>query len=260
MSENATATDQGSPRPNLPDAIAACLFDLDGVLTQTAKVHAAAWKQTFDAFLRDRSAATGEPFRAFEIATDYARYVDGKLREDGVRNFLASRDITLPEGTAADPPSAQTVHGLGTRKNRLVLELIRRDGVEVYAGSVRFLAAVRAAGLSMAVVSASKNCQEVLTVTGIAHFFEVRVDGVVAAEAQLPGKPAPDTFLAAARQLGIEPAQCAVFEDAVAGVEAGRAGAFGWVVGVDRFGQPAALQEHGADVVVADLDELLETS
>jgi beta-phosphoglucomutase family hydrolase len=244
--------------PDLPDGIIACLFDLDGVLTQTAKVHAAAWKEMLDAFLRERSKQSGEPFRPFEIASDYPRYVDGKLREDGVRAFLASRGITLPEGSVDDPPSAPTVHGLGTRKNDLVLELIHRHGVDVYEGSVRFVEAVRDAGLRRAVVSASKNCREVLVTAGIEHLFEVRVDGVVAAETGLRGKPAPDAFLAAAAALGVEPARCAVFEDAIAGVEAGRAGSFGWVVGVDRVGQAAALRSHGADVVVGDLSELLE--
>ena len=243
----------------LPEGIAACLFDLDGVLTQTAKVHAAAWKEMFDAFLLDRSRQTGEPFRPFEIATDYAEYVDGKLRQDGVRSFLASRGIELPEGAPDDPPTARSVHGLGTRKNDLVLDLIERDGVEVYAGSVRFVEVVRDAGLRRAVVSASKNCQQVLGAAGIEHLFEVRVDGVVADEAGLRGKPAPDMFLAAAEALGVAPARCAVFEDAVAGVEAGRAGAFGWVVGVDRVGQADALRDRGADRVVTDLSELLET-
>ncbi|MDQ3349763.1 MAG: beta-phosphoglucomutase family hydrolase [Acidobacteriota bacterium] len=242
----------------MPDGIAACLFDLDGVLTETAKVHAAAWKEMFDAFLLDRSEQTGEPLRPFEISTDYAKHVDGRLRQDGVRAFLASRKIALPEGSADDPPMATTVHGLGTRKNDLVLEIIRRRGVDVYEGSVRFVEAVRDAGLRRAVVSASRNCQEVLAVAGIEHLFEVRVDGIVAQEAGLRGKPAPDTFLAAAARLGVEPARCAVFEDAIAGVEAGRAGSFGWVVGVDRVGQAAALRSHGADTVVADLGELLE--
>jgi beta-phosphoglucomutase family hydrolase len=242
----------------LPEGIAACLFDLDGVLTQTAKVHAAAWKEMFDTFLQERSRQTGEPFRPFEIATDYAQHVDGKLREDGVRSFLESRGITVPEGSADDPPTALTVHGLGTRKNDLVLDLIERDGVEVYEGSVRFVEAVRDAGLRRAVVSASKNTRQVLAVVGIEHLFEVRVDGIVAAEEGLRGKPAPDTFLAAASALGVDPAHCAVFEDAVAGVQAGRAGAFGWVVGVDRVGQAEALKSHGADVVVGDLGELLE--
>lgn len=242
----------------LPDDIVACLFDLDGVLTQTAKVHAAAWKEMFDAFLRDRSTRTGEPFRPFEIETDYVQYVDGRLRPDGVRAFLASRGIVLPEGTIGDPPSALTVHGLGTRKNERVLDLIRRNGVDVYEGSVRFVEAVRDAGLRRAVVSASRNCREVLIATGLDHLFEVRIDGVVAGSAGLAGKPAPDTFLAAAAALGVEPAQCAVFEDAVAGVEAGRAGGFGWVVGVDRVGQADMLRSHGADIVVGDLSELLE--
>jgi len=244
--------------PVLPDSITACLFDLDGVLTATAKVHAAAWKQMFDAFLRERAATTGEPFRAFDIATDYPAYVDGKLRQDGVRSFLTSRGIDLPEGTPVDPPTAPTVHGLGTRKNDLVLELIRTTGVEVYRGSVRFVEAARAADLRRAVVSASKNCREVLIAAGIESLFEVRVDGLVAEEAGLRGKPAPDMFVHAAAALGVTQAECAVFEDAVAGVAAGRAGGFGWVVGVDRVGQADALRRHGADIVVADLSELLE--
>jgi beta-phosphoglucomutase family hydrolase len=244
----------------LPEAISACLFDLDGVLTQTAKVHAAAWKEMFDTFLWERSRQTGEPFQPFEIATDYAEHVDGKLREDGVRSFLASRGITLPEGAPDDPSTALTVHGLGTHKNDLVLDLIERDGVEVYEGSVRFVEAARDAGLRRAVVSASKNTRQVLAATGIEHLFEVRVDGVVAADKHLRGKPAPDTFLAAAAALGVDPADCAVFEDAVAGVQAGRAGAFGWVVGVDRVGKAEALLSHGADAVVRDLGELLEGS
>jgi beta-phosphoglucomutase family hydrolase len=245
--------------PVLPEDISACLFDLDGVLTQTAKVHAAAWKDMFDAFLLDRSKQTGQPFRPFEITTDYAEYVDGRLRQDGVRAFLASRGITLPEGSADDPPTASTVHGLGTRKNVLVLELIRRDGVEVYEGSVQFVEAVRDAGLRRAVVSASKNCQEVLAAAGIESLFEVRIDGIAPADGRLRGKPAPDMFLAAAAVLGVEPRHCAVFEDAVAGVEAGRAGAFGWVIGVDRVGQADDLRSHGADTVVGDLSELLNT-
>lgn len=244
----------------VPAGIRAFLFDLDGVLTQTAKVHAAAWKEMFDAFLRGRAEAGGDAFRPFEIATDYVQYVDGRLREDGVRGFLESRGIALPEGGADDPPDAETVHGLGTRKNDLVLRLIDERGVEVYPGSVRFVEAARAAGMRRAVVSASKNCRAVLAAAGIEGLFEARVDGVVAAERGLRGKPAPDTFLSAAEMLGVEPAGCAVVEDAVAGVAAGRAGGFGWVVGVDRAGQADALREQGADVVVGDLSDLLGDS
>jgi beta-phosphoglucomutase family hydrolase len=242
----------------LPEPISACLFDLDGVLTQTAKIHAAAWKQMFDDFLRERAERTGEPFRPFDRPTDYDEYVDGKPRLDGVRSFLASRGIELPMGSPADPREAETLHGLGTRKNELVLELIHEHGVEPYEGSVRFVEAARDQGLRRAVVSASTNCRDVLAAAGIEHLFEVRIDGVVAERDDLAGKPAPDTFLAAARAFGVEPAQASVFEDALAGVEAGRAGAFGWVVGVDRTGQADALRRRGADVVVQDLAELLE--
>jgi beta-phosphoglucomutase family hydrolase len=242
----------------VPAAISACLFDLDGVLTQTAKVHATAWKEMFDGFLREWAERTGEPFRAFDRPTDYDEYVDGKPRLDGVRSFLASRGIELPMGSSTDPPEAETVHALGTRKNELVLELIRQQGVQPYEGSVRFVEAARDQGLRRAVVSASTNCRDVLVAAGIEHLFEVRIDGVVAERDGLAGKPAPDTFLAAARTFGVEPAHAAVFEDALAGVEAGRAGAFGWVVGVDRTGQAEALRGRGADVVVNDLAELLE--
>ena len=244
--------------PAVPEGIRACLVDLDGVLTRTAKVHAAAWTVMFDGYLRERSRRTGEPFRPFALPADYAAHVDGKLREDGVRSFLVARGIALPEGGRDDPPTAETVNGLGNRKNELVLELIERDGVEVYEGSVRFVEAVRAAGLRRAVVSASRNTPAVLAAAGIEDLFQVRVDGTVAGERGLHGKPAPDTFLAATEELGEEPARAAVFEDALAGVEAGRAGAFGWVVGVDRAGHGDALRAHGADVVVADLSELLE--
>jgi len=247
-----------SKRLGLPGQIRACLFDLDGVLTKTAKVHAAAWKEMFDTFLRQRADATGEPFVPFDPANDYNAYVDGKPRYDGVRSFLASRGINLPEGSPDDPPAANTVYGLGNRKNELVLALLKRDGVEAYEGSVRYVRAVRAAGLHTAVVSASANCKEVLKAAGIEDLFEVRIDGIVAEQKHLRGKPAPDTFLAAAEQLGVEPAAAVVFEDAVAGVEAGRAGKFGFVVGVDRVGHRKALLEHGAGIVVSDLSELLE--
>ncbi len=242
----------------LPDTIRAGLFDLDGVITRTATVHAAAWKQMFDAFLHDRAAATGELFVAFDPVEDYGLYVDGKPRADGVRSFLASRGITLPEGDRDDSPGAGTVNGLGNRKNELVVRLIREEGVEVFEGSVRYLDAVRRAGLRRAVVSSSANTLDVLRSVGLVDAFDVRIDGVVAVERALRGKPAPDTFQAAARDLGLEPAAAAVFEDALAGVEAGRAGGFGYVVGVDRAGHADALREHGADVVVQDLAELLD--
>ena len=242
----------------LPNAIRACLFDLDGVLTQTAKIHAAAWKEMFDAFLRERAAQTGKSFEPFDPVADYDEYVDGKPRYDGVRSFLAARGIALPEGTPDDPPDAATVHGLGNRKNELVLAMIERQGVEVYEGSVRYVRAVRDAGLGRAVVTSSANADEVLAAAGIDDLFDVRIDGVVAAREHLEGKPAPDTFLAAARALEVAPDRAAVFEDALAGVAAGRAGRFGLVVGVDRVGQADELREHGADVVVGDLSELLE--
>jgi beta-phosphoglucomutase family hydrolase len=245
-------------RLGLPSQIRACLFDLDGVLTQTARVHAAAWKEMFDAFLRDRAGRTGEKLVPFDPVADYDTYVDGKPRYDGVRSFLASRGIRLPEGDPSDPPSAETVYGLGNRKNELVHAMLKRDGVQVYEGSVRYVRAVRDAGLHRAVVSASANCREVLQAAGIEDLFEVRIDGIVVEEKHLKGKPAPDTFLAAAEELGAKPAEAAVFEDALAGVEAGRAGHFGFVVGVDRTGQHEALVQHGADIVVSDLAELLE--
>ena len=243
----------------LPAGITACLFDLDGVLTQTAKIHADAWKRMFDDFLRDWHDRHGQPFEAFDRPTDYDEYVDGKPRNDGVASFLESRGIELPWGSSSDPPEAETVHGLGNRKNDLVLELIRHQGVEPYEGSVRFVEAARDRGLRRAVVSSSTNCRDVLVAAGIDHLFEVRIDGVVAEREQLQGKPAPDTFLAGARALEAEPAKAAVFEDAQAGVQAGRAGRFGWVVGVDRTGQAEALRRRGADVVVQDLGELLES-
>jgi beta-phosphoglucomutase family hydrolase len=242
----------------LPDTIQVCLFDLDGVLTETASVHAKAWKQMFDAYLRARAARTGEPFVPFDEQRDYDRYVDGKPRYDGVRSFLAARGIELPEGNVDDPPRAETIHGLGNRKNEIVLALIREQGVEPYPGSVRYLDAVRAAGLRHAVVSSSTNCRDVLVAAGIDRRFDAVIDGVVAERERLAGKPAPDTFLAGARALDVEPAGAAVFEDALAGVEAGRAGRFGFVVGVDRVGQAQQLREHGADAVVGDLSELLE--
>jgi len=244
----------------LPDGTRACLFDLDGVLTKTAVVHNAAWKEMFDAYLRERSRRTGEPFVPFDPGRDYDEYVDGKPRADGTRSFLASRGIELPEGSEDDPPSAETIHGLGTRKNEIVLRRIREDGVEPYESSVRYVRAARDAGLRRAVVSSSANCRDVLVAAGIEDLFEARIDGVVAGREHLRGKPAPDTFLAAAQALGLGPQAAAVFEDALAGVEAGRAGRFHFVVGVDRTGQADALKKHGADIVVADLAELLDQS
>ena len=241
----------------LPPEIRACLFDLDGVLTQTAAVHAIAWKAVFDAFLLERADHDGESLVPFDSVGDYDEYVDGKHRNDGVRSFLESRGIHLPEGMHDDPPELDTVAGLGNRKNQLVLTMFRDQGVEPYEGSIRYVHAVRDAGLRRAVVSASENCSEFLTAAGIEDLFELRVDGVVAEREHLPGKPAPDTYLAAAERLGVQPSEAAVFEDALAGVSAGRAGGFGYVVGVDRVGQADALREHGADIVVLDLAELL---
>ncbi|HEX2411019.1 MAG TPA: beta-phosphoglucomutase family hydrolase [Solirubrobacteraceae bacterium] len=229
----------------LPDGIRAGLFDLDGVLTQTAKVHAQAWKQMFDEYL----ASLPDPQPPFRLPDDYNEYVDGKPRLDGVRSFLESRSID---------PAPELVQELGTRKNELVLELIRSQGVEPYEGSIRYLEAARDASLHRAVVSSSSNAREVLEAAGMLPFFEEIVDGLVAEREGLRGKPAPDSFLAGARALGVEPAEAAVFEDALAGVEAGRAGNFGFVVGVDRTGQADDLKARGADIVVQDLAELLE--
>ncbi|MEU4804735.1 beta-phosphoglucomutase family hydrolase [Actinosynnema sp. NPDC023587] len=233
----------------LPDGITACLFDLDGVLTSTAVLHRRAWRRTFDDFLTPR----GEPPFTEE---DYVRYVDGRPRYDGVRSFLASRGITLPEGAPADPPDADTVHGVGNRKNELIDAIIRDEGVSPYPGSVRYLEAA-AQRLRIGVVTSSANATRVLDAAGLTRFVEALVDGVVISRDGLRGKPAPDSFTAGARLLGVEPARAAVFEDALSGVQAGRAGGFGHVVGVDRAGQAAALRENGADVVVEDLAELL---
>lgn len=240
------------------DRFDAVLFDLDGVLTATARLHAASWKRMFDDYLAQRAAQVGEPFQPFEIATDYKRYVDGKLRYDGVRSFLGSRGIDLPDGDPDDPPDRETVSGLGNRKNELIGELLDTDGVDVYEESIAWLRQLRRRGFATAVVSASKNCERVLGAAGIEDLFETRVDGVVAAQLGLAGKPAPDTFLEGARRLGVEPARAVVVEDAVSGVQAGRAGGFGLVIGVDRSDDSEALREGGADFVVGDLGELLD--
>jgi beta-phosphoglucomutase family hydrolase len=240
------------------DRFDAVLFDLDGVLTDTARLHAAAWKQMFDEYLQRKAVETADQFVPFDVATDYKHHVDGKLRYDGVRSFLGSRGIELPEGDPDDPPSRETICGLGNAKNQLVLELLSTHGVDVYDESVAWLRLLRRQGIATAVVSASKNCEQVLEAAGIDDLFDCRVDGVVAAELGMAGKPAPDSFLEAARRLGVEPARGVVVEDAVSGVMAGRAGGFGLVIGVDRTGDPDALRHGGADLVVGDLGELIE--
>ena len=241
----------------LPPRVGACLFDLDGVLTDTARLHRAAWADVFDHFLLARARVTGAAFVPFDAEADYDRFIDGRMRYDGVRTFLESRGIVLPEGEPADPPSAMTVCGLGNRKDRDVGARIRREGVEAFPGSVRYVTAVRKAGLPCAVVSASANCRLVLGRAGIEHLFDDRVDGRVARALGLRGKPAPDTYLEAARRLDVSPADTAVFEDALAGVDAGKAGGFGFVVGVARHGDAGELLSHGADLAVRDLAELL---
>ena len=242
----------------LPDGIRGCLFDLDGVLTKTAQVHDAAWQEMFDGYLRERSRRTGERFVPFDRVADYENFVDGKPRADGTRSFLQSRGIELPEGSPDDPPDAETVEGLSNRKNEILLRRIDEDGVEAYPGSVRYVRAVRDAGLRRAVVTSSANCRDVLASAGLEDLFETHIDGLTVEREHLRGKPAPDSYLAGARALGLEPGAAAVFEDALAGVAAGRAGRFGFVVGVDRLGQADALTEHGADLVVTDLAELLD--
>ncbi|KAA1250098.1 beta-phosphoglucomutase family hydrolase [Mycobacterium simiae] len=241
----------------LPDQVRACLFDLDGVLTDTASVHTKAWKAMFDAYLSERAQRTEEPFIPFDPAADYRRYVDGKKREDGVRSFLTSRGIHLPNGSPDDPGDVESVYGLGNRKNDMFQKILHDEGVEVFDGSRRYLEAVAAAGLGIAVVSSSANTGAVLEITGLDRFVQQRVDGVTLREEHIAGKPAPDSFLRGAQLLGAAPEAAAVFEDALSGVQAGRAGNFGLVVGVDRVGQAEDLRRNGADVVVTDLAELL---
>jgi beta-phosphoglucomutase family hydrolase len=243
----------------LPEKVRACLFDLDGVLTDTASVHTKAWKAMFDAYLSERAKRTGEEFVPFDAATDYRKYVDGKKREDGVRSFLDSRGIKIPDGDPDDSGDTETVYGLGNRKNDMFNKVLKKDGVEVFDGSRRYLEAVSAAGLGIAVVSASANTPEVLRITGLDRFIQQRVDGNTLREEHLPGKPAPDSFLRGAQLLDVAPDAAAVFEDALSGVAAGHAGHFGYVVGVDRVGQAEELRKNGADVVVTDLAELLQS-
>lgn len=238
----------------LPENVRACLFDLDGVLTDTASVHTKAWTRMFDDYLRQRDGADYTPF---DPVTDYRTYIDGKKREDGVRSFLTSRNITLPDGDPGDSPGSETVSGLGNRKNEMFQKTLHSDGVTVFDGSRRYLQAVSDAGLAVAVVSSSSNTEEVLALTGLDRFVDARVDGLTLRAENIPGKPAPDSFLRGAQLLDVLPAAAAVFEDALAGVQAGRAGKFGIVVGVDRTGQADALRDHGADVVVTDLADLL---
>ncbi|CAN5539843.1 beta-phosphoglucomutase family hydrolase [soil metagenome] len=241
----------------LPENVTACLFDLDGVLTDTASVHTKAWTAMFDDYLRARAARTGAAFTPFDPGADYRTYIDGKRRDDGVRSFLRSRDIELPDGAADDGPDAETVQGLGNRKNAMFQETLHTVGVTVFDGSRRYLEAVSTAGLAVAVVSSSSNTREVLELTGLDRFVDARVDGLTLRAENIPGKPAPDSFLRGAELLDVPPDAAAVFEDAIAGVEAGRAGRFGIVIGVDRVGQADALRDHGADVVVTDLADLL---
>ncbi len=241
----------------LKSGISACLFDLDGVLTPTAKVHAQAWKKVFDEYLQARAASEGEPFRPFDEVNDYDTYVDGKPREDGVRSFLASRHIDLPEGSEVDSAEDESVHGLGNRKDQAFVDLIRKNGVEPYDGSLRYVHAARHVGLRLAVVTSSRHCTEVLKAAGMSDLFDAQIDGNFARAAGLKGKPAPDTYLEAAKLLRKTAANSAVYEDSLAGVEAGRAGGFGIVIGVDRAGQSAALYKNGANVVVTDLSQLL---
>ena len=241
----------------LPDTVRACLFDLDGVLTPTAEIHAIAWKEMFDGFLAERD---GPGYVPFDPVKDYDTYVDGKPRADGTRSFLTARGIELPEGDPDDPPDAHTVEGLSRRKDAIFERVVHQHGVKPYPGSVRYLEAARDAGLRRAVVSSSAHCAEIVRAAGLEDLLEVRVDGLIAKEKRLRGKPAPDTFRYAAQRLGLDSTDSAVFEDALAGVEAGRAGGFGYVVGVDRSGEADALRAHGADIVVEDLAELLDQS
>jgi beta-phosphoglucomutase family hydrolase len=255
---NAQRSEERSRRVGLPGPIRACLFDLDGVITRTMTLHEAAWKQAFDELLAAWARRLETPYRPFEEPRDFERHLDGRPRLDGVRAFLASRGITLPEGSPGDPSSAETIRGLARRKSELFEALLDEHGVALYPGSVRYLRAVRGAGLRTAIVSSSESCAPILARAGIAELFEVRIDGAIARERHLRGKPEPDTYLAAARAFGFDPPLCAVFEDALAGVEAGRRGGFGFVLGIDRLGHRSALLEHGAHQVVEDLAELLE--
>ena len=252
-----SARPPGSEYAITRDQYDAILLDLDGVITDTASIHAACWKQMFDEYLQKRATQRGEAFRPFDIATDYRLYVDGKPRYDGVRDFLTSRGIRLPEGSPEDPPQAETVDGLGNRKNDLVNKIIEDKGVEPYAGSVELIHQLRHRGFKIAVVTSSQNCTTVLKAAKLDHCFDVQVDGNVIHARHLAGKPAPDSYLTAAKLLGVEPARAIVIEDALSGVEAGRNGNFGLVIGVARKGNADELRRHGANLVVNDLSELV---
>ncbi len=235
----------------------AVLFDLDGVLTATAKVHAAAWKKIFDEYLQKRATEHNEPFRPFDIQSDYRLYVDGKPRYDGTRDFLGSRGIHLPEGTPDSPPGDETVCGLGNRKDKIIQQVIESDGVEAYEGSVALVRHLRSQGIKTAVVTSSHHGGPVVEAAGIGNLFDLRVDGNVIDQLKLAGKPSPDAYLKAAEQLGVEPTRAVVVEDALSGVQAGRNGGFGLVIGVARHDNADELTAHGADIVVSDLGELL---
>jgi beta-phosphoglucomutase family hydrolase len=247
-----------SKRAITRDQYDAVLLDLDGVITDTANLHAACWKQMFDEYLQMRATQRGELFRPFELTTDYRLYVDGKPRFDGVRDFLTSRGIQLPDGSPDDPPQAETVGGLGNRKNDLVNKAIEEEGVEPYEGSVKLIHQLRHQGFNIAVVTSSQNCDAVLKAAKLDAFFEVRVDGNMIHAQHLAGKPAPDMFLTAAKQLGVEPTRAVVVEDAISGVQAGCHGNFGLVIGVARKGNAEELRHHGAHLVVTDLGELVD--
>lgn len=244
---------------NILDAYAAWLFDMDGVVTDTARLHGESWKQMFDAYLAGRAASAGTPFQPFDLQGDYHTYVDGKPRYEGVDSFLRSRGIALPFGTPEDAPEMETVCGLGNRKNILINTIIRTQGADVFEGTVLLIKALHARGKKVAIVTSSKNCDPILAAAGLSDLFDAKVDGVYAAAHGIAGKPKPDTYLEAARLLGIAPGLAVVVEDALSGVQAGRAGAFGKVIGVARHGNAEQLLANGADLAVADLSALLET-
>lgn len=245
-------------REDLFVGVDAVIFDMDGVVTDTARIHALAWKQAFDEYLRREARRKGRPFRAFDARRDYTAYVDGKQRYDGVRSFLSSRAISLPDGNPDDPPDRETVCGLGNRKNLLFLSRLERSGVAAYPSTVRLAKRLRERGTRTAIVSASRNCGNVIRAAAVDQLFDVKVDGVDLDSMGLKGKPAPDIFLEAARLLGCAPSRVAVIEDSLAGIEAARSGGVGLIIGVDRRGRGRRLKERGADIVVRDLAEVLD--